>query len=359
MSVQFDLGTKYLEYRKKTQEAIADIKFSDPKKAIKELYKKSYGYLPSEKSAYDDYLGLIVCLEEIAKVSPETAFIMTDQILTQKLLLKYGLKYGINNAKNSFNTGDLYAVLCAEPALGTLKDMATTAVKKSDKSWHLSGKKIIRKEQLDADKFIIFARDEEAKIRIFNVSDGKIKINTTEKSFAAGNLHINHAEFNLDVDDNQNVAFINDNFERYLSIARTMIAAVALGISYSSLIPAVETVKTVKDVNNQAVSNSQSAQFSLADLFAEMEAARMLTYLSADCVDKNIHNIKYATMAKVQATNAAAQISTGALQLIGNFGYTTNDDFADIINSAISSQIRGGTNRVQKNRIYEYMLAKK
>ena len=110
MSVQFDLGTKYLEYRKKTQEAIADIKFSDPKKAIKELYKKSYGYLPSEKSAYDDYLGLIVCLEEIAKVSPETAFIMTDQILTQKLLLKYGLKYGINNAKNSFNTGDLYAV---------------------------------------------------------------------------------------------------------------------------------------------------------------------------------------------------------------------------------------------------------
>jgi alkylation response protein AidB-like acyl-CoA dehydrogenase len=64
-------------------------------------------------------------------------------------------------------------------------------------------------------------------------------------------------------------------------------------------------------------------------------------------------------MAKVQSTEAAATVSLKALQMVGNLGYLANNDFADVLQVAINGQVKGGTNRVQKNQIYSYMLAKK
>ena len=81
--------------------------------------------------------------------------------------------------------------------------------------------------------------------------------------------------------------------------------------------------------------------------------------MSADLIDNNKPSIKYATMAKVQATDAASGISLQSLQLLGNIGYMVNNDFADVIHFTVSEQIKGGTNRVQKSHIYQYMLAKK
>jgi len=64
-------------------------------------------------------------------------------------------------------------------------------------------------------------------------------------------------------------------------------------------------------------------------------------------------------MAKIQASNAATKVSVEALQVLGNVGYLATNDFADSIKAALNCQIKGGTNRVQKNQLYGYMLAKK
>jgi len=161
------------------------------------------------------------------------------------------------------------------------------------------------------------------------------------------------------VQDNNCAATLNDDYEKVQCIARTYIAAVSLGIGHSAIVSSIITAKEVKDSNNQSISNTQSIQFALADMYAEHDAARMLTYYSANLIDNNKPSIKFATMAKVQSTDSAAAISVQALQIIGNLGYLANTDFADVIQAAVNGQIKGGTNRVQKNQIYQYMLAKK
>lgn len=285
---------------------------------------------------------------------PEAASILSEQVMVEELVNNYAT----TEFQNEFNHNTIYAILCSEPGIMQLDKITASASKTSD-GWNLSGKKMISKEQLNADEYIVFAKDEENKIRVFKVEKQNISLSTVTKSVAGSEIVLNRAELDVNVPENSNIAVINDNYEKNITIARTLIAAAAVGIANSAIIAGINAVKETKDSEKNAVSNSQSVQFTLADMYTEFEAGKVLTYLSADMIDNNKPSIKYATMAKVQATDAASSISLQSMQLLGNIGYLINNDFADIFQFTVSEQIKGGTNRVQKNQIYQYMLAKK
>ena len=352
MSGQFELGSAHLEYKNQAVAAMTGITVQNSNEVIKELYKKSFGFLPADNTVYKDYLGLVVSMEEIAKINPDAASLLVDQIVFQELLNGYGTA----NSKNLFNINEIIAVLCLEPGVSILGSLNTKAVKTST-GWNVQGKKSISKEQQNADKFVVFAKDEEEKTRVFIVS--KVNVNKLNKTIAGSNISLGQAEINADLTEKDCIAVINDNYERVMSIARTLVASVAVGIGHSALVSATAACKETKGTDGQAISNKQSAQFTLADMFGELEAGRILTYYSANLIDSNNTNIKQATMAKVQATDAAASISLQALQILGNMGYIADTDFANMMQAAVNTQIKGGTNRVQKNLIYQYMLAKK
>jgi len=354
MTGQFEIGSKHIEYRKLANLAIEEVKSSTFNEIVKVLYKKSYSVVPSKEAAYDDYLGAVISIEEVAKVSPQAASIMVDQMVAQEILNRFGTEKG----KKEFNPDNLYAVLCSEPGLTTINSITTKAAKTA-KGWNLTGKKSITSEQLSSDNFLVFARDEEDKIRIFAISKSNLNLNQVSKSVAGSDVVLNQLNIDQEVSDNNCIAVLTNDYEKVQCIARTYIAAISLGIAHSAIVNSVTTSKEVKNSDGTAVSNTQSIQFALADMYAEHEAARMLTYYSANLIDNNKASIKYATMAKVQSTDSAAAISLQSLEIIGNLGYLANTDFADIIQSAVNSQIKGGTNRVQKNQIYQYMLAKK
>lgn len=353
MAVQFDLGSKHLENKKLANIAITEAKADNTKETTKNLMAKSYGQIPSEKAPYNDYLGLTVALEEIAKTAPEAASLLVDQVLIQEILAKY------SNASSAdiIKPGEVYSLLCVEPA-GSPANLSTKAMKKGDK-WHIEGVKLVRKENLLADKYFTFALDEEKQVRFFAISEENIKINQLTKNIAGSNVNINQIQLNIDLDESACIGLINDCPERNFCIARTLTAAVALGIGHSAVVTGINVAKETKNCDNQALSSTQSVQFTIADMYGELEAGRMLTYYSADLIDNKKPNIKYATMAKVQSTDAASHISMQALQLLGNLGFLANNDFADIIRLAVDGQTKGDTNRIQKNQIYQYMLAKK
>lgn len=354
MTGQFELGAKHLENKKQAESAVAEIKALDCKAATKELYSKSYGLIPARSKAYNDYLGLAVALEEIAKSCPVAASLLAEQELAQELLINYGNE----NAKDLLNTNELFSILCSEPGKALFDSIETKAVKASG-GWEISGKKSITKEQLNADKFIVFTKDENNNPELFVIAKNDLNLLKVNKNFAGANLTLNQAELKLTLPEKNHIGTINDNYEKTMCIARTMVAAVSLGIGHSALAAGINTAKEVKGPENQAISNTQSMQFAFADMFGELEAARMLTYYSADVIDSNKPSIKFATMAKVQATDSASGISLQALQILGNLGYLANNDFADIMQVALNGQIKGGTNRTQKNLIYKYMLAGK
>ncbi len=359
MTGQFDLGAKHLNCIKKTKELISEIDKSlppdkSPKEVIKSYLSNSLGTLPSENEIYDDYLAMIVSLEEISKHDSLSAYILADQIIFREILKSY------SNAKaeNYLEEDETVSLLCMESGYSGLNDLQTRA-SKTDEGWHVEGTKLISNEQLYSDKFVIFARDEENKIRLFIIHEDNIKIVESEKTISSSRVAFNQVKLSHNFREDQNIAVISDKFENILAVARTLIAAISVGIGHSCLVRGIEVVKETKNSKGESVSSSQGIQFTLADMFSEIESARMLTYYSADSIDKGKTSIKTASMAKVKASEASSTVALETLNLFGNVGFIANSDFAPLIQRSVDSRVKGGTNRLQRAQIYEYMLTKK
>jgi alkylation response protein AidB-like acyl-CoA dehydrogenase len=349
MAGQFELGTKHLECMK-----LASQNLSEAGNSVSAMLQKTYGQLPSESQVYDDYLGLTVAIEEIAKTSPETASVLSDQVVIREIFKAYGN----SNAAAILESGSTLGILCSEPGMSSVSTITTKATRNNGE-WTINGIKQICNEQLSADNYVIFAQDEEDVIRLFVVSKSQITVNTVNKQIASAKVSLCQANINVTLSESSHVGDVTDEFEFVQTVARTLVAATSVGIAHSALLASISVGKEVKNSQGQALSQSQNIQFTLADMFAEIEASRMLTYLSANSIDEKKASVKYATMAKVKASDIAAKSSVDALHLLGNIGYVANTDFANVIMRAVEGQVKGGTNRTQMSQIYQYMLAKK
>ncbi len=356
MTGQFDLGARHLDCIKKTQELIDKNLSPDlnPKEVIKNYLGGGFGTLPGENEIYGDYLGLIVSIEEISKHDSLSAYILADQVIFREILKTYtGLK-----AEDCINKGETVNLLCMESGFSGFKNLKTTAAKTAE-GWQVEGTKLVSNEQLYSDKFVIFAKDEENKVRLFTIHESDIRIEESSKTISSSKIVFNQVKLSHNLKEEQCIATIEDNFEKVLTVARTLIAAISVGIGHSSLVKGIEVVKETKNSAGESVSTSQGVQFTLADMFTEVESARMLAYYSADSIDKGKINIKLASMAKVKASEAANSVTMETLHLFGNVGFIANTDFAPLIQRSVDSRVKGGTNRLQRTQIYEYMLAKK
>ncbi|MEI7475113.1 MAG: acyl-CoA dehydrogenase family protein [bacterium] len=350
MTYKYELGKKHIACKNNANTDIVESNGS-----IIDMMSRGYGVIPSAEAKYEDYLGLTVVTEEIAKINPEVAAVLADLAVAREILTRYGNAQG----KELASANEVIAVICSEPGITSLNSVSATLVK-SENGYTLNGKKLVSSEQMNSDKFIVLAKDENEKIQLVCLTKEQFNIVGVTKKVAGKNVLLNQAVVETSITEAQLVGSINDDFEAVLSIARTLIAAVAIGIGHSAIVSSIQTAKEVKGAENRlALSNTQSLQFTLADMFTEVEAGRMLAYFSADTIDKAKPNVKYATMAKIQASDAAAAVSVQALQILGNLGYLGNNEFADVIMSAVNCQVKGGTNRVQKNQLYKYLLAKK
>ncbi|HSA07589.1 MAG TPA: acyl-CoA dehydrogenase family protein [Candidatus Gastranaerophilales bacterium] len=359
MNAQFDLGSKHLNCIKKTQESILEVEkeFSyekNPKEIIKKYLSMTFGQIPAESKIYDDYLGMTLSIEELSKHDSLSAYVLLDQIVFREILKTYTN----SKSENILSAIETIGLLCMEPGYSGINSLQTKAVK-TNEGWQIHGIKMISNEQIYSDKFLVFAKDEENKIRLFVIPEENIKVEETEKMISSSKIIVNQINLSCTVSEKQNIAVINDNFEKIHTVARMLVAAASLGIAHSSLVKGIEVAKGTKNSKGETLSSSQSIQFTLADMFSEVEAARMLTYYCADAIDKGKYNVKIASMAKVKASEAANNVTNETLHLIGNIGYISNSDFGSLIQRSIDSRVKGGTNRAQRTQIYEYMLAKK
>ena len=102
---------------------------------------------------------------------------------------------------------------------------------------------------------------------------------------------------------------------------RLNIGACSLGGAQRCLDEAVQYVKDRKQFD-QPVAEFQNTQFRLADMAAELEAARALLYLAAAKVTAGSPDkTRFAAMAKMMASDTGSSVVDRALQLFGGYGY--------------------------------------
>jgi len=138
-----------------------------------------------------------------------------------------------------------------------------------------------------------------------------------------------------------------------LDHTRITIAAQALGIAQGALDYAAGYVQQ-REQFGQPVASFQGVQFMLADMAMKLEAARQLTYHAAIMSERAMRGEKLpgltfaSSAAKCFASDAAMDITTDAVQLLGGYGYVKDYPVERMMRDAKITQIYEGTNQIQR-----------
>ncbi|MCG3134295.1 MAG: putative acyl-CoA dehydrogenase fadE25 [Planctomycetes bacterium] len=133
-----------------------------------------------------------------------------------------------------------------------------------------------------------------------------------------------------------------------LDKARPGVAAQAVGCAQGALDFALHYA-TKRVQFGEPIVSKQMVQAMLADMAAQVEAARQLVHAAARHIDAGSpKGNKFAAMAKCFATDTAMRVTTEAVQILGGYGFMRDYPVEKYMRDAKITQIYEGTNQVQR-----------
>ncbi|MEO8328446.1 MAG: acyl-CoA dehydrogenase family protein [Candidatus Nanopelagicales bacterium] len=132
-----------------------------------------------------------------------------------------------------------------------------------------------------------------------------------------------------------------------LEAGRLGIAACAVGIAQAALQLAVSYARERQQFG-KPIAEFQGLSFLLADMATAVAAARALYLAAAKRKDAGKDFAVQASMAKLFATDAAMQVTTDAVQVLGGAGYVKDFPAERYFREAKALQIVEGTNQIQR-----------
>jgi alkylation response protein AidB-like acyl-CoA dehydrogenase len=139
-----------------------------------------------------------------------------------------------------------------------------------------------------------------------------------------------------------------------LDSGRLGIAAVAVGVAQAALDHAVEYARE-RETFGRPIIEHQGLGFLLADMAAAVASARATMLDAARRRDRGLPFGHQASIAKLVATDAAMQVTTDAVQVLGGFGYTKEFPVERLMREAKVMQIFEGTNQIQRMVIARHL----
>ncbi|WP_086824070.1 acyl-CoA dehydrogenase family protein [Streptomyces sp. NRRL B-24572] len=140
-----------------------------------------------------------------------------------------------------------------------------------------------------------------------------------------------------------------------LDSGRLGIAACAVGLAQAALDEAVSYARERRQFGRPIV-DFQGLRFLLADMATKVEAGRALYLEAARLRDEGRAFGRCAAMAKLFCTDAAMQVTTDAVQVLGGYGYTADFPVERYLREAKMLQIVEGTNQIQRVVIARHLV---
>jgi butyryl-CoA dehydrogenase len=304
-----------------------------------------------------DLVTLCLALEEIARGSMSLAGCVTMQSLMGTKFLEL---LGNDDIRHRLLApalrGEKIGAICmTEPNAGSdLGSIATTADKTAT-GYRLKGQKMWVTSAPVADFFTVFARAGDAR---------KLTIFLIERDFPG--LHIGKAipkmgvwalptsELALDdcfVPDGHRLSREEGDGETHLrkllAEIRIVTGALALGGARGALEEAVRYAGERQQFG-KPINRYQAIQLKLAEMATDLEAARCLVHYAAWLKDNNKPHHKQAAMAKLFASEAAAQICDKAARIMASYGYSMEYAVQRHLRDIRFTLIGGGTSEILK-----------
>jgi alkylation response protein AidB-like acyl-CoA dehydrogenase len=141
-----------------------------------------------------------------------------------------------------------------------------------------------------------------------------------------------------------------EGFKQFLQIldgGRIGVAAMGVGLAQGALDEAIAYARE-RRAFGQPISSFQAIQIKIADLSAQIEAARLLTYRAALLKDRNQPFTLTAAQAKLITGRLAVRATEEAVQIHGGYGYIEEYPVCRFYRDAKILTIGEGTDEVQQ-----------
>ena len=140
-----------------------------------------------------------------------------------------------------------------------------------------------------------------------------------------------------------------------LDAGRLGIAACAVGLARAALDEAVAYAGERRQFG-RPVADFQGLRFLIADMATRVESGRALYLAAARLKDAGRPFAAQAAMAKLHCTDAAMQVTTDAVQVLGGYGCTADFPVERYLREAKILQIVEGTNQIQRMVIARHVV---
>ncbi len=139
-----------------------------------------------------------------------------------------------------------------------------------------------------------------------------------------------------------------------LDVEKLEVAAIGIGIATAALDDAWRAVCAPRADGERP---DQSATHQLADMKAQIHAARLVLYHAAELADRHEKCSVETSMAKLLAGEAARDVALRSQALLGAEGYVEGTDAERYVRDALLVPIMGGSSAIQRNNIFKWSAA--
>jgi alkylation response protein AidB-like acyl-CoA dehydrogenase len=317
-------------------------------------------HIPSEYGgAGADALATAIVIEEVARACASSSLIpAVNKLGTLPLLIAASEALKQQYLPKVASGEAMFSYCLSEPEAGSDAASMTTRAVRDGHSWVLNGVKRWITNAGVSEYYTVFAvTDPAARSRgisafVVEKSDEGVSFGAPEKKLGIKGSPTREVYFDdVRIPADRMIGDEGTGFAtamKTLDHTRVTIAAQAVGIAQGALDFAKNYVKERKQFG-KPIADFQGIQFMLADMGMKLEAARQLTYAAAAKSERGDADLTYfGAAAKCFASDAAMEITTDAVQLLGGYGYTRDYPVERMMRDAKITQIYEGTNQIQR-----------
>ncbi|MHB8393290.1 MAG: acyl-CoA dehydrogenase family protein [Candidatus Dormibacteria bacterium] len=339
---------------------------------IVQLFRDQDTYAVAFPSEYGGLGGsaltLSLVIEEVASVCATSALLLAVQALGGYPILLGGSDEQRRTYLPELASGrKIAAYALSEPDAGSDAGAMRTRAHRDGQDYILEGTKMWITNGSVADWIVVFAStDPEARTRgisAFLVDGDSAGL---ERRPIHGKLGIRGSDTaelvfsSCRVPAERRLGAEGDGFKIAMGVldrSRPQIGAQALGIGAGALEYALGYAKQ-RHQFGRPIAEFQGLQFMLADMGAQLEAARCLVHEACRAIDSgDPRATELAAMAKLIASDTAMKVTTDAVQVLGGYGYVNEFPVERMMRDAKITQIYEGTNQIQRLVIAKRLLA--
>ena len=325
--------------------------------------------VPEEWGGADaDTVSYVVMLEEVARVDASTAVTLS---VTNSVVAGPLLAHGTEEQKKRWlprlARGEMLgAFSLTEPAAGSDAAGIEARAERLGDKYILNGTKSWVTNGSEAGLYIVFAKTDPAAgrkgVSAFLVEPNAPGFRVARHEDKMGlrmSRSVELALENCEVPANQLLGAEGEGLKIALAgldSGRLGIAAQSVGVAQGALEMAARYAKQ-RRAFGQAIAEFQAIQWKLADMQTEIDAARMLVWQGAAMRDAGVKKLgRYASEAKLYASEMANRVVYHAVQIHGSSGYSRESEIERLYRDARVLTIYEGTSEIQRMVIARELL---